>query len=64
MTAYSSRSSVWKKTADVTLSKPMQIALFMGLTSVTIWTVFFSTYPPVHDSTHAVRHHTAFVACH
>ena len=64
MTAYSSRSSVWKKTTDITLSKPMQIALFMGLTSLTIWTVFFSTYPPAHDSTHAMRHHTAFVACH
>lgn len=64
MTAYSRRTSVWKKTASITLSKPMQISLFLMLSSLTIWTVLFSTYPGVHDKAHAVRHSTALVACH
>jgi cobalt transporter subunit CbtB len=64
MTAYSPRTSVWKKTASVALSKPAQISLFMMLSSLTVWTVFFSTYPAVHNAAHATRHSTALVACH
>ncbi len=63
MTAFSS-SSVLKKTAGITLSKPVQISLYMILSSLVIWTVFFSTYPAVHNQAHSVRHHTLGVACH
>ncbi|MEI2578061.1 CbtB domain-containing protein [Scytonema sp. PRP1] len=63
MTAFS-RPSVFQKTADVTLSKPVQVTLYMLLSTLTIWTVFFSTYPAVHNTAHSVRHHTLGVACH
>jgi cobalt transporter subunit CbtB len=64
MTAYSPRTSVLKKTASITISKPAQISLFMMLSSLTIWTVFFSTYPAAHNAAHATRHSTPLVACH
>ena len=63
MTAFS-RTSVLQKTAGITLSKPVQVTLYMMLSSLVIWTVFFSTYPPAHNTTHSTRHHTLGVACH
>lgn len=63
MTAFS-RPSVLQKTADLTLSKPVQVTLYMMLSSLVIWTVFFSTYPAVHNAAHSARHHTLGVACH
>jgi len=36
----------------------------MMLSSLMIWTVFFSTYPPAHNTTHSARHHALGVACH
>ncbi|OKH50275.1 cobalt transporter subunit (CbtB) [Calothrix sp. HK-06] len=64
MTAYSSGSKVWKKTTSIALSKPMQVSLYMMLSTLTIWTVLFSTYPAAHNQAHALRHNTASVACH
>jgi cobalt transporter subunit CbtB len=64
MTAYSLRTAVQKKTAIIALSKPAQISLFMMLSSLTIWTIFFSTYPAAHNAAHATRHSTPLVACH
>ncbi|MFN6566805.1 CbtB domain-containing protein [Dendronalium sp. ChiSLP03b] len=63
MTAFS-RISVFRKTAGVTLSKPVQVTLYMLLSSLVIWTVLFSTYPAAHNTTHSMRHHTLGVACH
>ncbi|WP_103125703.1 CbtB domain-containing protein [Nostoc cycadae] len=63
MTAFSS-NPVLQKTAGITLSKPVQVTLYMLLSSLVIWTVLFSTYPAVHNTTHSVRHHTLGVACH
>jgi cobalt transporter subunit CbtB len=63
MTAFSS-NPVLRKTASVTLSKPGQVSLYMLLSSLLIWTVFFSTYPAAHNTTHSLRHHTLGVACH
>jgi cobalt transporter subunit CbtB len=59
-----SRPSVLQKTANVTLSKPVQVTIYMLLSSLVIWTVLFSTYPAVHNATHSTRHHTLGVACH
>ncbi|WP_099067909.1 CbtB domain-containing protein [Nostoc linckia] len=56
--------SVLQKTANITLSKPVQITLYMLLSSLIIWTALFSTYPAVHNATHSARHHTLGVACH
>ena len=63
MTAFSP-TSVLQKTAGITLSKPVQVALYMMLSSLVIWTVFFSTYPPAHNTAHSARHHALGVACH
>lgn len=63
MTAFSS-SSVLQKTANVTLSKPVQVTIYMLLSSLVIWTVFFSTYPAAHNTAHSLRHHTLGIACH
>ncbi|MDZ8184301.1 MAG: CbtB domain-containing protein [Nostoc sp. ChiSLP02] len=63
MTTFS-HISVLQKTASITLSKPVQITLYMLLSSLVIWTVLFSTYPAVHNAAHSTRHHTLGVACH
>lgn len=63
MTTFS-QMSVFQKTAGITLSKPVQVTLYMLLSSLVIWTVLFSTYPAVHNTAHSARHHTLGVACH
>ncbi|MEH2169384.1 MAG: CbtB domain-containing protein [Nostoc sp.] len=63
MTSFS-HISLLQKTAGITLSKPVQVTLYMLLSSLVIWTVLFSTYPAVHNTAHSVRHHTLGVACH
>ncbi|WP_413175512.1 CbtB domain-containing protein [Anabaena azotica] len=63
MTVFSS-SSVLQKTAGITLSKPVQVTLYMLLSSLVIWTALFSTYPAAHNATHSVRHHTLGIGCH
>ncbi len=56
--------SVWQKTAQVTLSKPVQATLYVSLCALTLWTVYFSTLPAVHNRAHSLRHHTLMVSCH
>ncbi|HYX13819.1 MAG TPA: CbtB domain-containing protein [Nostoc sp.] len=63
MTTFS-HISVLQKTAGITLSKPVQVTLYMLLSSLVIWTVLFSTYPAAHNTAHSARHHTLGVACH
>ncbi|WP_448267570.1 CbtB domain-containing protein [Nostoc sp. DSM 114159] len=63
MTSFS-HISLLQKTAGITLSKPVQVTLYMLLSSLVIWTVLFSTYPAVHNTAHSTRHHTLGVACH
>ncbi|HEY9906094.1 MAG TPA: CbtB-domain containing protein [Thermosynechococcaceae cyanobacterium] len=59
-----SQASVWQQTVRVTLSMPVQASLYVSLCALILWTVFFSTYPAVHDSMHSLRHHTPAVSCH
>ncbi|MDF5716117.1 MAG: CbtB-domain containing protein [Rhizonema sp. NSF051] len=56
--------SVQKKAADWTLSTPVQATLYVSLCALTLWTVYFTTYPPIHNGTHTLRHHTLLVSCH
>ena len=63
MTAQSTISAR-KKAADWTLSKPVQATLYISLCALTLWTVYFTTYPPIHNGTHTLRHHTLLVSCH
>lgn len=57
-------TSLWQRTKRITLSVPVQIALLTSLSSLILWTLFFSTYPPVHDALHTTRHNTLGIACH
>ncbi len=57
-------SSTWKQVTRLTLSVPLQGTLYIGLLSLIVWTVFFTTYPPIHDKLHSLRHHTLTVGCH
>ncbi|MBK1986046.1 CbtB-domain containing protein [Sphaerospermopsis aphanizomenoides BCCUSP55] len=63
MTAFSSRA-VLQKTASITLSKPVQVTIYMLLSSLVIWTALFSNYPAAHNATHSVRHHTLGIGFH
>ena len=56
--------SRWRRTKQFVLSMPAQAMLYVALWSLIIWLVYFSTYPPVHDSVHSLRHHTLGVSCH
>lgn len=62
MTAHS--VSVLQRTVRVTLSLPVQAALYTSLCALMLWTIYFSTYPAAHDSMHSLRHHTLTVSCH
>jgi hypothetical protein len=59
-----STSIFWQRTQRFILSLPMQVFLLVGLCMIILWTLYFSTYPPVHDTLHETRHHTLTVACH
>lgn len=56
--------SVGQKAIRLTLSVPVQVTLYTSLCALTLWTTYFSTYPPIHDSMHSLRHHTLTVSCH
>ncbi|HEY9675613.1 MAG TPA: CbtB-domain containing protein [Waterburya sp.] len=56
--------SIQERTVRFTLSLPVQATLFTSLCALTLWSVYFSTYPAVHNQMHSVRHHTLLVGCH
>jgi cobalt transporter subunit CbtB len=56
--------SIWQRTQQITLSLPVQALLATALCMLSVYTLYFSTYPPVHDALHEVRHHTLGIACH
>jgi hypothetical protein len=55
---------VQKQAINWTLSLPVQLTLYTSLCALSLWTVYFSTYPAVHDSMHSLRHHTLTISCH
>jgi hypothetical protein len=56
--------SLPKKAAAIALSTPVQSGLYLSLAALTLWSVYFTTYPPIHDAVHSSRHHTLLVSCH
>ncbi len=60
----STQISVQRQAVRFTLSTLVQATLYVSLCAVTLWTVYFTTYPPIHDGTHTLRHHTLLVSCH
>jgi Probable cobalt transporter subunit (CbtB) len=63
MTVQSS-SIVQQQVARRVLSVPVQSALYVSLCSLILWTVYFTAYPAIHDTTHTLRHHTLTISCH
>lgn len=53
-----------QKAIDLTLSTPVQAGLYLSLAALTLWSVYFTTSPAIHDSVHSSRHHTLMVSCH
>lgn len=53
-----------QQTVRITLSLPVQATLYTSLCALTLWTIYFSTYPAVHNQAHSLRHHTLMVSCH
>ncbi len=53
-----------QKAIDFTLSTPVQSGLYLSLAALTLWTIYFTTSPAIHDSVHSSRHHTLMVSCH
>jgi hypothetical protein len=41
-----------------------QAALFLAIVGVVLYTVLFTTYKPVHDFFHSLRHSLVIVPCH
>jgi hypothetical protein len=56
--------SLQERAVRLTLSLPVQVTLYTSVCTLTLWTLYFSSYPPVHDTLHEVRHHTLMVGCH
>jgi hypothetical protein len=56
--------SIKQQTVRFTLSLPVQATLYTSLCALTLWTIYFSTYPAVHNQMHSLRHHTLMVGCH
>jgi hypothetical protein len=53
-----------QQTVRFTLSLPVQATLYTSLCALTLWTIYFSTYPAAHDQMHSLRHHTLMIGCH
>lgn len=64
MRASNTLANIQKQAVHIGLSLPVQLTLYTSLCALTLWTVYFSTYPAVHDSMHSLRHHTLTVSCH
>lgn len=66
MTAFSfnNRRALQQRVVQVTLSLPVQATLYTSLCALTLWTLYFSSYPPAHNNAHSLRHNTLMVSCH
>jgi hypothetical protein len=52
------------ETKNVFLNKTQQIFVFFSLMSVVLFTLLFTTYPPIHDFFHGLRHALMIIPCH
>jgi cobalt transporter subunit CbtB len=46
------------------LSLPVQLTAVLVMVGVVLYTLLFSTYPPIHDAVHEFRHSLMFIPCH
>lgn len=59
-----SEVSFRQRAIGLTLSVPVQATLYISLCALILWTIYFTTYPAIHDRVHSLRHHTLLVSCH
>lgn len=52
------------ETSNVFLNKAQQVFVFFSLTTVVLFTVLFTAYPPIHDFFHGLRHALMIIPCH
>ena len=57
-------TSFRQQASRLTLSQPVQASLYVSLCALILWTIYLTTYPPVHNRVHSLRHHTLLVGCH
>lgn len=50
--------------SGLTLNLFMQMAVVVFLVAALLYTMFFTTYMPVHDFFHHLRHALAIIPCH
>lgn len=55
---------VQKQTANFALSKALQATLYISLCALTLWTIYFTTHPAIHNQVHSLPHHTLMVSYH
>lgn len=49
---------------SIALSMTVQLALVLIMVGVVLYAVLFTTYPPVHDFFHELRHSMLLIPCH
>ncbi|WP_460001588.1 CbtB domain-containing protein [Paradesulfitobacterium aromaticivorans] len=64
MMNYANKNVVSHKKFNLNLSLPVQLLSVLALTGLVLFTLLFSTYPPLHDSVHALRHALMIIPCH
>ncbi|MCL4302073.1 MAG: CbtB-domain containing protein [Anaerolineae bacterium] len=52
------------QTFGITLNAFVQISVVLVVAAVVVWAVLFTSYPPLHDSFHELRHSLYVVPCH
>lgn len=52
------------ETKNVLLNTTIQVTIFLALVGVVLFTALFSTYPPIHDFFHGLRHALMIIPCH
>jgi hypothetical protein len=45
-------------------SLTVQVSALVFLVAIVLWTALFTSYAPVHDSLHALRHALYLIPCH
>lgn len=49
---------------NVAVNAVSRALIFLGLLSVVLFTLLFTTYAPVHDFFHGLRHALMIIPCH
>jgi len=52
------------ETKNVLLTTTLQLTIFLALVTVILFMALFSTYPPIHDFFHGLRHALMIIPCH